>query len=77
MLFSDNGLHTNPISDLSIKKKDFDFTIPSPVFISYRNYLTNCLSYLGDDISNGASFFGYMGIAAALVFCSKYKSKSE
>ena len=24
----------------------------------------------GDDISNSASFFGYMGIAAALVFCN-------
>ena len=26
----------------------------------------------GDDISNMASFFGYMGIASALVFCSKH-----
>jgi len=30
---------------------------------------------IGNDTSNGASFFGYMGIAAALVFCSKYKGK--
>ncbi len=30
---------------------------------------------VGESADNGAHFFGYMGIAAALVFCSKYKRK--
>jgi hypothetical protein len=33
------------------------------------------LPYVETDDSQGATFFGYMGIAAALVFCSKYLIK--
>ena len=32
-------------------------------------------SYVETDDSQGATFFGYMGIAAALVFCSKFLKK--
>ena len=33
------------------------------------------IPYVETDDSQGATFFGYMGIAAALVFCSKYLIK--
>ena len=33
------------------------------------------LPYVETDDSQGATFFGYMGIAAALVFCSKFFMK--
>lgn len=33
------------------------------------------MPYVETDDSQGATFFGYMGIAAALVFCSKFIMK--
>ena len=33
------------------------------------------MPYVETDDSQGATFFGYMGIAAALVFCSKFLKK--
>ena len=33
------------------------------------------IPYVETDDSQGATFFGYMGIAAALVFCSKFLMK--